>query len=166
MPVMDGLQTLREMQKIDKNSVIAMITGEADADTIGQCEKITGYKCLRKPMSNEALVRAVKQFDCEAIKMRRMEHEARVIARQMAGTNRPAWFGRGFRLFRQAHRQWFRSAMVAGVALLLGAISLYFFLFFEHGQDKRSEDAPLSVGEAMQQGLDFLKRDEQREIRR
>jgi len=166
MPVMDGPRTLLEMRKIDKNSVIAMITGEADAATIARCEQLTGYKCLRKPLSNEALVRAVKQFDCEAIKKRRMEYEDRVIARQMAGTARPTWFGQGVLLWREAHQRWFRSAMVAGVALLLGGVFLYFFLFSHQRLDKQPAEVPLSVGEAMQQGLDFLKRDEQREMRR
>ncbi len=166
MPVMDGLQTLREMRKIDKNSVVALITGEADSATIARCEELTGYKCLRKPLSNDALVRAVKQFDCEAIKKRRMEHEDRVIARQKAGASRSAWFGEGVHLWRQAHQRLFRSALVTGVALLLGGIFLYLFLFPPPRTDDQLANSPPSLSEAIQQGLDYLKRDEQREMRR
>src|SRR5512145_1616419 len=49
MPVMDGIETLKEMKKLDKNAVIIMCTADVQPKTIQRVADLGALTLIRKP---------------------------------------------------------------------------------------------------------------------
>lgn len=55
MPKMDGIEVLQELKKIDRNSVIIMISGHGNIETAVQTTKLGAYDFISKPFDVERL---------------------------------------------------------------------------------------------------------------
>ncbi|HMQ80983.1 MAG TPA: sigma-54 dependent transcriptional regulator [Ignavibacteria bacterium] len=55
MPKMDGIEVLQEIRKIDKSSVIIMISGHGNIETAVQTTKLGAYDFISKPFDVERL---------------------------------------------------------------------------------------------------------------
>lgn len=55
MPKMDGIEVLQELKKLDKNSVIIMISGHGNIETAVQTTKLGAYDFISKPFDVERL---------------------------------------------------------------------------------------------------------------
>ena len=61
LPKMDGLQFLVEVQKIDKDLPVILITGHGDISTAVQAMRDGAYDFIEKPYSAERLVKTVQR---------------------------------------------------------------------------------------------------------
>ncbi|MCC6865441.1 MAG: sigma-54-dependent Fis family transcriptional regulator [Ignavibacteria bacterium] len=55
MPKMDGIEVLQELRKIDKDSIIIMISGHGNIETAVQTTKLGAYDFISKPFDVERL---------------------------------------------------------------------------------------------------------------
>ena len=55
MPKMDGIEVLQELRKLDKNSIIIMISGHGNIETAVQTTKLGAYDFISKPFDVERL---------------------------------------------------------------------------------------------------------------
>jgi len=63
MPGIDGIQTLREMRKINEQVPVVIYTGYTDKDIEKELKDVSGYQVLlRKPYTREDLYRVVKDL--------------------------------------------------------------------------------------------------------
>ncbi|MBD3380464.1 MAG: response regulator [Candidatus Omnitrophica bacterium] len=74
MPVMDGMQALREIKKVNRKSRIIMITAVNDTDRIEEARRLGVYEYITKPLLLEQLERTVLTV-AEEIKMEETEGE-------------------------------------------------------------------------------------------
>ncbi|MEP7271769.1 MAG: sigma-54 dependent transcriptional regulator, partial [Acidobacteriota bacterium] len=79
MPGIGGLRTLEEILKVDRESVVIMITAYATFDTAIAALELGAFKCIRKPFDNEQILRMV----AAGIARRRGDEERRVLRRTL-----------------------------------------------------------------------------------
>ncbi len=60
MPRMDGLDLLKEAQRMRPNVPVVLMTARADAGVYAAAERMGSVRCLSKPMTMEQLARAVE----------------------------------------------------------------------------------------------------------
>lgn len=85
MPVMDGLEFLQQVLKIDRDLPVILISGHADVATAVSAIRKGGYDLLEKPFSNTQLVEVVKR----ASDKRRLTLENRALKEALANQTRP-----------------------------------------------------------------------------
>lgn len=71
MPGMDGIETLKTIKDINKESSVIMISGHANIDTAVQATKLGAYDFLEKPLSLEKVLIIIKR----ALEKQRLEKE-------------------------------------------------------------------------------------------
>jgi DNA-binding NtrC family response regulator len=79
MPGIGGLRTLEEMLKLDRETVVIMITAYATFDTAIAAWEMGAFRCIRKPFENAVILRRV----AEGISRRRGDEERRVLRRAL-----------------------------------------------------------------------------------
>ncbi len=60
MPRMDGLEVLQEIKKLDKNSIVVMISGHGNIETAVQTTKLGAYDFIEKPFDVDRLKLTIK----------------------------------------------------------------------------------------------------------
>ncbi len=67
MPVMDGIQALEEIKKVDKNAVVIVSTADVQPKSIDKVLKLGAFDVIRKPPKQEkvkeVLLEAYKKID-------------------------------------------------------------------------------------------------------
>lgn len=61
MPVMDGIEALKEIKKIDPHAEVIVITGHGDMDLAIQALNLDATDFINKPLQREALEQALKR---------------------------------------------------------------------------------------------------------
>ena len=61
MPGMDGVEVLRRIKKMDKDSEVVIVTGHGDMDMAIQCLRQDASNFLAKPVSDDLLAHALKR---------------------------------------------------------------------------------------------------------
>ncbi|HEV7903555.1 MAG TPA: sigma-54 dependent transcriptional regulator [Pyrinomonadaceae bacterium] len=79
MPGMGGLRALEEIQKVDSEAVVVMITAYATFDTAVAAWERGAFGCIRKPFKNEQVAATI----AAGIKRRRKEEERQTLRRAM-----------------------------------------------------------------------------------
>ena len=79
MPGIGGLRTLEELLKLDRETVVIMITAYATFDTAIAAWQLGAFNCIRKPFENEQILKTV----AAAISRRRGDEERRVLRRTL-----------------------------------------------------------------------------------
>jgi DNA-binding NtrC family response regulator len=79
MPGMGGLRALEEIQKVDAEAVVVMITAYATFDTAVAAWERGAFGCIRKPFKNEQVSATI----AAGIKRRRKEEERQTLRRAM-----------------------------------------------------------------------------------
>jgi DNA-binding NtrC family response regulator len=79
MPGMGGLRALEEIQKVDAEAVVVMITAYATFDTAVAAWERGAFGCIRKPFKNEQVTATI----AAGIKRRRKEEERQTLRRAM-----------------------------------------------------------------------------------
>jgi DNA-binding NtrC family response regulator len=79
MPGMGGLRALEEIQKVDAEAVVVMITAYATFDTAVAAWERGAFGCIRKPFKNEQITSTI----AAGIKRRRKEEERQTLRRAM-----------------------------------------------------------------------------------
>ena len=59
MPVMDGIETLKQIKKIKPEVNVIMITGYRDAEKVVQAFRLGAYDCLFKPFDFKYLRKSI-----------------------------------------------------------------------------------------------------------
>jgi len=59
MPVMDGIETLKQIKKIKPDINVIMITGYKDAEKVVQAFRLGAYDCLFKPFDFRYLRKSI-----------------------------------------------------------------------------------------------------------
>lgn len=85
MPVMDGLECLQRVLKIDRDLPVILISGHADVATAVTAIRAGGYDLLEKPFSNTQLLDVIKR----ASEKRRLTLENRALKEALANQTRP-----------------------------------------------------------------------------
>lgn len=85
LPKMDGLQFLVEVQKIDKDLPVILITGHGDISTAVQAMRDGAYDFIEKPYSAERLVKTVQR----ALEKRSLTLENRNLRRELEAHSTP-----------------------------------------------------------------------------
>jgi two-component system C4-dicarboxylate transport response regulator DctD len=79
LPNMDGMQFLLELQKIDKDLPVILITGHGDVSTAVQAMRDGAYDFIEKPYSAERLVKTVRR----GLEKRSLTLENRTLRREL-----------------------------------------------------------------------------------
>src|SRR5262249_17791871 len=79
MPGIGGLRTLEEMLKLDRESVVIMITAYATFDTAIAAWQLGAFNSIRKPFDNEQILKTV----AAGLSRRRGDEERRVLRRTL-----------------------------------------------------------------------------------
>lgn len=79
MPGIGGLRTLEELLKLDRETVVIMITAYATFDTAIAAWQLGAFNCIRKPFENEQILKTV----AAAVSRRRGDEERRVLRRTL-----------------------------------------------------------------------------------
>ncbi|BCS89735.1 response regulator [Pseudodesulfovibrio sediminis] len=74
MPVMDGIEALKEIKKISPHAEVIVITGHGDMDLALQALNLDATDFINKPLQREALELALKRTD-ERLAIARSEEE-------------------------------------------------------------------------------------------
>ncbi len=61
LPGMNGLEVLKELKKIDKNTIVIMLTGYGDIKDAVKAIKIGAFDYITKPFEDKAIINTVKQ---------------------------------------------------------------------------------------------------------
>lgn len=61
MPKMDGIETLRNIRKTDKEVVVIILTGYGSAQTAREAQDLDVYEYISKPFNNELVRKVVKE---------------------------------------------------------------------------------------------------------
>ncbi|MGQ9654543.1 MAG: response regulator [Thermodesulfobacteriota bacterium] len=61
MPVMSGIEALREIKKIDETVQVLMITGFADMDSLSECASEGALDYIPKPVHLQEITRSVRR---------------------------------------------------------------------------------------------------------
>ncbi len=77
MPVMDGMQFLRELREYDPETPVILMTGAPNLDSAIEAIKNGAYDYIVKPFQLEALLQKVRQ----ALSISRLEHENVVLSK-------------------------------------------------------------------------------------
>jgi DNA-binding NtrC family response regulator len=77
MPLMDGLETLREIKKAYPIMEVIMLTGHATVETAIEGMKLGAYDYLMKPCDMDVLMKKL-----EDAKKRKKEHEQKIMEAQ------------------------------------------------------------------------------------
>jgi two-component system C4-dicarboxylate transport response regulator DctD len=85
LPKMDGLQFLLEVQKIDKDLPVILITGHGDVSTAVRAMRDGAYDFIEKPYSAERLVKTVQR----AMEKRVLTLENRNLRRELEAHSAP-----------------------------------------------------------------------------
>lgn len=120
VPGPSGAGLVRALRSIDPGIGVVMVTGEASHDEILAAYEAGASSLLRKPFSEDGLLRFVRAHVGLARKRREAaEREAKEIARRTSGpwTRRAARATRGF-----LRKGWVAASGFATAALLLGAL--------------------------------------------
>jgi len=77
MPGMDGMTTLAEIKKIDRNLEVIMLTGHASVDVAVEIMRLGGYEYLLKPCPVEEILEKVEAaFERKTTRESRLKKEA------------------------------------------------------------------------------------------
>lgn len=63
MPVMDGLEALREILKIDKGAVVVVCTADVQAQAIMRVYETGAAHLVKKPPTKDKILEALTMFD-------------------------------------------------------------------------------------------------------
>jgi two-component system chemotaxis response regulator CheY len=63
MPVMDGVQALKEIIKVDKDAVVVVQTADVQRKTISNVMDAGAFTLLRKPLSPEAVAEVLRLIE-------------------------------------------------------------------------------------------------------
>jgi two-component system C4-dicarboxylate transport response regulator DctD len=85
MPLMDGLEFLQQVLKIDRDLPVILISGHADVATAVTAIRAGGYDLLEKPFSKTQLLDVIKR----AGEKRRLTLENRALKEALANQTRP-----------------------------------------------------------------------------
>ena len=88
MPVMDGMQLLAEIGKMDRDLPIIMITGHGDVALAVQAIRAGAYDFLEKPVDEEVLLASLSR----AVERRRLVLENRQLQEELARQSRQSFF--------------------------------------------------------------------------
>ncbi len=81
LPGMDGLETLREIRRIDPEAMVVMISGHATVATAVSATREGAFDFLEKPLTKERVLVAVRN----AVRFGSIDRERRVLKRREAG---------------------------------------------------------------------------------
>lgn len=62
MPVMDGIEALETLKKIDNNAIVYVLTADIQAKTHEKVMSLGAYKFLKKPPTKESISNAVYEL--------------------------------------------------------------------------------------------------------
>ncbi|RJQ17711.1 MAG: sigma-54-dependent Fis family transcriptional regulator [Nitrospiraceae bacterium] len=85
MPVMDGLETLCEIKKIDKEAVVIMLTAMDDAETAVKAMKAGAHDYIVKPFSMDKLLGSIKNIIKQPCVDTVIQHDCNVVNGNPAG---------------------------------------------------------------------------------
>lgn len=85
LPNMDGMEFLLEIQKVDRDLPVILITGHGDISTAVQAMRDGAYDFIEKPYSAERLVKTVKR----GLEKRALTLENRNLRRELELSNAP-----------------------------------------------------------------------------
>ena len=88
MPVMDGMQLLAEIGKVDRDLPMIMITGHGDVALAVQAIRAGAYDFLEKPVDEEVLLASLQR----AVEKRRLVLENRKLQEDLASQSRQSFF--------------------------------------------------------------------------
>ena len=88
MPVMDGMQLLAEIGKMDRDLPIIMITGHGDVALAVQAIRAGAYDFLEKPVDEEVLLASLSR----AVERRRLVLENRQLQEELSRQSRQSFF--------------------------------------------------------------------------
>ena len=174
LPGISGLDVLKQIKVLDRNQPVIMITGEAYSETISQCEAITGDSCLRKPIDLNLIKERIESFDIQALRRGRQERREEVyhkVARKMDKWRRSSYKRSWNGAYSQGpvHSQGpYTPKKVAAmilVALVVG-VALSSLLQPSHEAVVIRTKPDSGQIDIMKMGLEYLHRDEQRELDR
>jgi putative nucleotidyltransferase with HDIG domain len=83
MPVLDGLELLRQVKQDYPNTDVIMVTGYASIDTARQALKLGAFDYLTKPLDLDDLTRVV-QTCLESRELKRLRQERETLSEMMA----------------------------------------------------------------------------------
>lgn len=61
MPGMDGIETLKNIRKTDKDVLVIILTGYGSAQTIRDAQELDVYEYISKPFKNDVMVNVIKE---------------------------------------------------------------------------------------------------------
>lgn len=61
MPGMNGIKTLKNIRKTDKDVIVMILTAYGDAQTVREAADLDVYEYLTKPFKNDVVVNAIKE---------------------------------------------------------------------------------------------------------
>jgi len=85
LPRMDGLEFLLQVQKIDRDLPVILITGHGDISTAVQAMRDGAYDFIEKPYSTERLVKTVQR----ALEKRTLTLENRILRQELEAHSAP-----------------------------------------------------------------------------
>ena len=80
LPGMDGMQVLEEIKKIDKNTVVIMLTAYGDVRGAVKAIKLGAYDYITKPFDNDELFLAIRR----ALETHRLNSEVAALRKRLA----------------------------------------------------------------------------------
>jgi two-component system, NtrC family, nitrogen regulation response regulator NtrX len=78
MPGLDGIETLKEIKKINPHIQVVIITGHGTIETAVQATKMGAFDLIEKPLSIDKIIVAINN----ALNFRRLEEENRYLRRK------------------------------------------------------------------------------------
>ena len=69
MPKIDGIETLRNIRKTDKDVIVIVLTGYGSVETIRNSVDLNVYEYISKPFNTDVIKKVIKEaFDSKVIK--------------------------------------------------------------------------------------------------
>ena len=162
MPNMDGIESVKNVKKINPEAFIVMMTGEAGNDEIEKALEVGGYAVLRKPFSPEKLLKSISWFRNaeEDIKFRKRRHEA---VKDLG-----AWYRLRLRVKRytENHRMTIVTISLVIFSVIAGISLIFYFENISVNLSRQYKRLSSSYENYADKVIGYLERDEQRELKR
>ncbi len=84
MEGMDGLETLKEIRKVNENIPVIMISGHGNIETAVEATKLGAFDFVEKPPDREKLLVLVRN----AVGMRQLETQVKTLSAQLVGSEK------------------------------------------------------------------------------